>query len=179
MPVRTIQLKAGKEAIVDERFYPAIMAMGKWYLTAKGYVACHNSGTNQHPRKLSLHRVVWRLAGNVLPPQLDHENRNKLDNRLENLRPANNTQQTANQPARGDNRTGYRGVSKHKCGKYVAWIKPNKETPNIYLGIFDTPEEAAIVYDAFAVVMFGEFAYQNFPVDDRYDPGWFDDIEAA
>jgi len=33
------------------------------------------------------------------------------------------------------------------------------------LGTYDTPQEAAKVYDEHARVFFGEFAFQNFPRD--------------
>lgn len=42
------------------------------------------------------------------------------------------------------------------CGKYQATCG------GIYLGLYDTPEAAAMAYDAAAVERFGEFARPNF-----------------
>ena len=42
------------------------------------------------------------------------------------------------------NQTGFRGVSKHVCGKYKAELKSSGK--RYYLGMFATPEEAALRY---------------------------------
>jgi hypothetical protein len=66
-------------------------------------------------------------------------------------------------PLRSDSTTGYRGVcwSKQKL-KYTAQIFENKKLK--YLGSYESPEEAARVYDAKAKELWGDIAYQNLSV---------------
>jgi hypothetical protein len=53
----------------------------------------------------------------------------------------------------------YKGVRMHKSGKYEAYTHLNKKM--VYLGMFNTPEEAAEAYNKKAKELFGKFAYQN------------------
>lgn len=56
----------------------------------------------------------------------------------------------------------YRGVSEHKR-KYKAVI--GKKYKTVYLGLFDTPEQAAKAYDKKAYDFYGDKAILNFPED--------------
>jgi hypothetical protein len=59
------------------------------------------------------------------------------------------------------NKTGYRGVHAHANGSFVAEIRANRKYQ--YLGLFPTPELAAMAYDAKAREIVGSFALLNFP----------------
>jgi len=90
----------------------------------------------------------------------DHINRNGLDNRRANLRPATIAQNAWNSRRR-KNRSGYKGVwyAKDK-GKFRAAIWHNNKRE--YLGYFDCPICAAKAYDRAAKKYHGEFASLNF-----------------
>ena len=71
----------GKVAQVDERFAEAVRAH-KWYVS-NGYIYAKISGVTVY-----LHRYILGLAGIPIRNRFDHVNLDKLDCRLENLRPA-------------------------------------------------------------------------------------------
>ncbi len=85
----------------------------------------------------------------------DHWNGIELDNRRDNLRFATVSQNGANRKISKNNKCGYKGVCFHN-GKYQASIRANDN--NIYLGRFDTPQQANQAYAEAAAKHFGQFA---------------------
>lgn len=108
-----------------------------------------------------LHRLILPVGAGL---DVDHINRNPLDNRRANLRPATRTQNLANR--KGWGKYG-KGVDWEPArpgkgrGKFVARIKVDKK--KMYVGRSDSMIEAQKMYDKAAVEYFGEFACTNFP----------------
>lgn len=103
-----------------------------------------------------LHRL---LVGAQPGQQVDHVNKNGLDNRRANLRICNQSQNNANAAWRVG-ASGFRGV--YSAGpRWRAAIQVNGLTYR--LGHFDCRFEAAKAYDAAARAHFGHFATLNFP----------------
>lgn len=92
------------------------------------------------------HRLAWFFVHGQWPgDQLDHRNRQRGDNRIENLRDATATLNSENRSRRSDNQSGYAGVGFHRqTGKWQARILGNGTRKR--LGLFDTPQLASEAY---------------------------------
>jgi hypothetical protein len=103
------------------------------------------------------------ILGYVGPKDIDHENRNSLDNRRKNLRICTRSQNGHNSGNYSHNTTGLKGVHWNKLEhRWKSQIRVNGK--HIYLGGgFISAEEAAKAYDEAARKYYGEFAVVNFP----------------
>ena len=108
------------------------------------------------------HRLAWLYVhGGLLPPEIDHINRNTFDNRIDNLRASTRHGNCRNTTVRKDSKTGIKGVSAQYVKengevRYKAVIRLNGKST--YLGYFATPIEAKQAYDHASKELFGEFA---------------------
>ncbi len=87
------------------------------------------------------HRLIFLMHHGYLPALIDHIDGNRLNNRIENLRPATRSQNSFNSMKSKSNTSGVKGVSWRKdLKKYRARLYANKKTYE--LGLFKTMEEA-------------------------------------
>jgi len=101
------------------------------------------------------HRLVFLMHHGYLPERLDHVNGNPSDNRIENLRPATQSQNMWNRAISKNNTSGIKGVSKFK-NKWKACVMKNYKL--IYLGLYNTIEEAKKAVEDFRNKEHAEFA---------------------
>ncbi len=127
---------AGCIAIVsDEDSY---LADYNWFLK-HGYATRFDKEKRKH---VKMHHYIMPLRYSL---QVDHINRNRLDNRRENLRLVTPRANANNASLRKDNSSGFRGVVWHEAmKKWCAQISLNGKT--IPLGYANTPEEAYAIY---------------------------------
>ena len=102
------------------------------------------------------HRLVWLYHHSVWPKRLDHINRVKDDNRIENLREVTHQQNMFNTSAYKNNKLGVKNICVSKSFRYQVGFTLNGKV--VYLGTFDTIEEAIEKRDIWSKENHGEFA---------------------
>lgn len=146
----------GKFAIVDDDDFDSLSKFTWFFLGMNTRYVCRTQKTPK--RTFTMHRQVLGLPYKT--GEVDHINRNTLDNRKSNLRICTKSQNQGNKPIQRNNTSGYKGVSSLQYGgKWTARISIKGK--NTHIGQFETKEEAAIAYNKKAVEVFGEYAYQN------------------
>jgi hypothetical protein len=156
--MKEIPLTQGKVTLVDDDNFEWLNQW-KWCFNA-GYVIRYESMHITNPRRrIFMHRLI------MSPPEemeVDHIDRDKLNNCRNNLRICTGFQNTANIAKSKRNTSGYKGVSFEKSkNRWKASTRIGKRC--ITLGLFKTIEEAAHAYDRASRKYRGEFAYLNYP----------------
>jgi hypothetical protein len=105
-------------------------------------------------RKYYAHVLAWFFVYGEWPPRLDHEDRNKQNNAILNLRISTCAQNMMNSTR--DSTSGLRGVRQRTKNSFNARI--TLDGREISLGHFRTAEKAHRAYVKAAVEHFGEFA---------------------
>lgn len=120
-------------------------------LTGTGYVQ------GWHKNKLYyLHHLIWLYHYEELPEGfIDHINRDKTDNRVENLREVTEQQNTFNRGPNYNAVSQFKGVSK-KRGKWRARITIDGMERS--LGSFNSEQEAYEAYKTAARILQGEYS---------------------
>lgn len=122
------------------------------FYLSEGYPTARVNG-----KYVKLHKLILTEKG----CKVDHKNRDRRDNRRDNLRYVTDSQNARNSSTPTNNTSGYRGVSWNTKGNWGVQIRV--DTKIIRLGTFIDKEVAARAYDAAAIKYHGEFAVLNFP----------------
>lgn len=109
-------------------------------------------------RKYQVHRIIWLWVHGAWPThEIDHRDRNASNNALRNLRDATRSNNFANKAAHSNKIGGLKGAYYDK--RRGTWFSSIcKDYTKMYLGAFNTAEEAHAAYVAAAKRLFGEFA---------------------
>jgi hypothetical protein len=145
-----------KFALVDKEF--GHLLKYRWHLSDKGYAMARIvPGRGQKLHKM--HRLISEKPnpGHTI----DHINRDKLDNRSCNLRIITFRENSYNSALSRKNTSGYKGVGFMKTKQKWRAYSRGDNYKHIHLGLFDTPEKAAIAYNNYVKDEIGECAYLN------------------
>jgi hypothetical protein len=150
--IRYIPLTRSKYAIVNASDYEWLMQWN-WFAHRLRKTEIYYAVRMEGRRLIYMHR---RILGDDYP-ETDHENRNTLDNRRENLRRCERKDNQANRIKNKRNTSGYKGVSWSKSNqKWQAQTSAGGK--HIHLGFRDKPEDAYKLYCDFVFSIKGEFA---------------------
>lgn len=95
-------------------------------------------------KQYKVHRLIFLMHHGYLPEFLDHIDGNKLNNKIENLRPASKLQNNQNRMLQKNNKSGAKGVAWCKAtNKWRVQINVNKEKK--YFGVYKDLELAELV----------------------------------
>lgn len=109
-------------------------------------------------RRYLAHRLAWFYMTGEWPRGIDHRDHDDGNNKWDNLRLADQSQNLANARRRKDNTSGHRGVSWSKeKKKWVAVLWFRKK--HFHLGYYADFNEATKAYKVAAETHFGEYAY--------------------
>jgi hypothetical protein len=113
---------------------------------------------NCFANRYKAHRVVWTwVTGSVLSTdqKLDHIDRNKLNNRFDNLRTVSDSQNAANR--KRTTRSGCHRITSRKLAK--PWMSQIRvEGQYVFLGYFATKAEGNAAYEKANAAIHGEFS---------------------
>lgn len=125
-------------------------------ISTDGYRVIHIDGIDRLG-----HRLAWAHWFGTFPcVEIDHINSVRNDNRIENLRLADRSQQAQNRGVRSDNKCGIKGCRwDEKEQRYL--VRVGFKGKRVIVGRFRYLAEAATAYDAVAKTLFGDFAKLN------------------
>ena len=150
---RFISLSQGQFAIVDADKYEWLMQW-KWCIHESKFGYAY-AVRGEKGKTISMHRQILNCKKGE---HTDHINHNTLDNKISNIRKCTIAQNQYNaMPRKGTSE--YKGVYRHRNKWHSEVVFKGK---HYHLGFFESEIEAAKVYDAKALELFGEFAYTNF-----------------
>jgi hypothetical protein len=156
--MKRIKLTQGKQAIVDNNDYGKISTF-KWNVAeqkctsyASRAIKVNGKWTTQY-----MHRLIMDAPVGM---DVDHINRNGIDNRKENMRICTRSQNL--QWKRPTGASGYKGV--YWCKNKKKWrVQIKVDDKRMSLGSYSNKIDAAKAYDTAAKIAHGEFAYINIP----------------
>lgn len=130
-----------------------------WVLSNWGYAYRHEYGAGRiRLRTRIMHReVAMRMGLEIEGAEVDHRDRQRLNNQRENIRIATSAENKRNASVRSDNSSGIKGIYwSERRGKWIAEIMVNGK--KCWSRQFATLDEAAAARAAALPLYHGEFA---------------------
>lgn len=154
--VRKVKIEGSDDFfLVNEEDYDKV-SQYKWKLNPSGY-----------PYTIfTAHSLILEAPDGL---EIDHKDRDPLNNTRENLRLATRVQNCRNRGPNSNGTSSYKGLSRHKDSRYPGGFRwqvdinlGDGERVKVGMYPFCEEEQAARDYDSAALYYFGEFAYTNF-----------------
>lgn len=149
-----IPLTKGKYAVINREYLPKISRYS-WHATSHGYAAARIGD-----QIIYMHRYITNAPNGE---QVDHIDRDRLNNTEDNLRLVSESQNKMNRPGRKKIEgatSDYKGVyfdkSREKWAAMIMFDGTRK-----HLGRFDDEKDAAIAYNKASIKYHGEYGFLN------------------
>ncbi len=134
-----------------------------WYLGTKRCACTRIEGEYTY-----MHRLIAESMGLNMQYEIDHEDRDPLNNKEENLRIANDSQQAMNRGLQRNNTSGYPGISWSKFhNKWKVRVKINRKV--IYQKYFKNKIDAILDRERKAKEIFGAYYNDEFSINNDDD----------
>lgn len=140
--MRYLTLRCGMQVKVDDQDYEWL-SMWEWHLIRGQYAAQgQRRKSDGKYKKILMHIVIAKVAGFRFfkSCEVDHKNRDTLDNQRHNLQVGTKSDNQHNTKVRSDSTTGIRGVHVTPQGSFMARIQIDGK--RVCLGRFDILKEA-------------------------------------
>lgn len=137
-------LTQGLFTILDAKDYPKIRQY-KWYARKTPYTFYASTNVNNSGKRktIQLHRAITDAP---IGMEVDHKDRNGLNNTRANLRVCTKEENQHNASIRKDNTSGFKGIYWMKSSS--AWaVSIQAYGKRIYCGIYKSKNEAILVRD--------------------------------
>lgn len=157
--MREVTLTRGLVALVDDGDFDVLNALPWCALSASGYFYAAMGHLRDDGKRstLLMHRLITMAPPGI---RVDHIDRDTLNNQRSNLRLCTISQNAMNRGANKGRR--FKGAYfDARRGNWNAKLTVGRR--RVFLGVYETEEEAARAYDAGAIKHHGEFAGLNFP----------------
>ena len=140
---RFVPHKTSKNIKINEKIL-------KYHLDDKGYCRIHIHKNNIR-KQFKIHKLVanhflLKKENNYV---VDHEDKNKLNNNVNNLRYVSHSKNTRNSNKIEKSYSKYNGVSNHGKNKFRSYIHINGK--QIYLGIYTHEKIAALMFNKYCI----------------------------
>jgi hypothetical protein len=142
-------------AIVDDEYFDYLNIF-RWSMDKDGY-AYRTEGTHRIQKRILMSREITNAPWNM---DVDHKDRDILNNQKDNLRICTRAQNNMNAKVRKNSKSGLKGVYfDKKKQKFEAYTGINGR--HNHLGYFSTARDAAIAYNNEVLIKYKEFAKLN------------------
>jgi len=141
-------------------YWKGVTHPNKQYLLSKPAGSTHVTGYRHITwlnKPMKAHRLIFMMHHGYMPQEVDHINGDRSDNRIENLRAANRSENQCNRGVLASNTSGYSGVTWHKkTSKWGVRVMKNGVTRSF--GYFDDLELAGLVAEEARSLHHGKYA---------------------
>lgn len=159
--MKEVILTRGQVALVSDEDYEMVNQF-KWcaHLVKGVYYAERGiwDSANKKVINVKMHRFIMNVTDSKT--EVDHQDRNTLNNQRNNLRVATRSQNTSNKTSAKNSSSIFVGVGWHK-GHEKWQAKIWKTDKRHHLGYFENEIDAALAYNNAARKLHGEFANLN------------------
>ena len=157
--MKEIITRKGERIIVCDCHYDRVAGY-QWHISNRGYVVRSEYiglvDDKSKSKKISLHQlIIGKKKGRLV----DHINRDKLDNRCDNLRHVTPQENVYNRKYKTTSK--YKGVTKSGRVKNPWTVAVYFNKSRKFIGNFETPEKAAKEYNKAVKDYHGKHAYIN------------------